>query len=304
MVNTKFNFPYQLHQMLEDAEQQGFEHIVSWLPGSTKHFKLHDVPQFEKHIMKRYFPTMGLYKSFLRQLNIYGFTRVTTTCSINPVLGRGAYTHPLLERYNLDICNQMVRTKIKRNSFKVNEINNENTKKTTIKSNSFSVGSSTSSSTSSTMSPAEATFHGAHAQRRRVSEYIPRQHPHQDTMAMPSFDSSNSDLSITNEQQDMIQIEAFIKLLQGANGGAAARRMSSMSMGSVGEPIQLSPSAATSAARRMSIMSSMSGEPLPWNNPFGAMATEFISPVPIPRVSVSSNISVEMAADIINIFGA
>ena len=113
MVNTKFVFPYQLHQMLEDAEVHGFDHIVSWLPNSRDHFKVHDIHSFEKDIMTTYFQTMTRYKSFLRQLNIYGFTR-----EVNSGKDRGAYTHPLMIRHDVQLCSQMVRTKIKKISFK------------------------------------------------------------------------------------------------------------------------------------------------------------------------------------------
>ena len=138
MVNTKFTFPYQLHEMLEDAERQGFDTIVSWIPSSSDSssdssdssssstststttptkFKVHDVVKFENDIMPTYFPTMTRYKSFLRQLNIYGYTRnVSPSSSSSMSLSlndRGAYYHPLMVRYNTALCSQMVRTKIK-----------------------------------------------------------------------------------------------------------------------------------------------------------------------------------------------
>jgi hypothetical protein len=79
-------FPLVLHTMLEDAEAKGFEPIVSWLPNSNM-FKIHNSAKFTRDILKDYFPNQKFYKSFLRQLNIYGFNRV------NAGSFRGAYYH-------------------------------------------------------------------------------------------------------------------------------------------------------------------------------------------------------------------
>ena len=118
MVNTKFVFPYQLHRMLEDAQTQGFEHIISWVhqgnngsSTTTNCFKIHDSNELEATILPMYLPGQTKYKSFLRQLNIYGFTRTTTSTS--KMVPPGSYTHPLFVRYQLHLCKNMVRCKIK-----------------------------------------------------------------------------------------------------------------------------------------------------------------------------------------------
>jgi hypothetical protein len=99
-------FPWMLHRMLEDAEQQGFQDIVSWLPGD-KGFIVHDQDRFMGNIAKSYF-SQTHYKSFQRQLNIYGFQRITTS---GP--DKGGYTHEFLVRGKPEQCRFMVRTKIK-----------------------------------------------------------------------------------------------------------------------------------------------------------------------------------------------
>jgi hypothetical protein len=66
-------FPFQLYDLLEDAEMKGFESIVSWLPGGNS-FKVHDHKSFMQSIMSRYFKQTK-YKSFQRQLNFYKFAR-------------------------------------------------------------------------------------------------------------------------------------------------------------------------------------------------------------------------------------
>ena len=83
----------------------GFDSIVSWLPGGTR-FKVHDTEIFESLLTPRYF-NQNYYKSFQRQLNIYGFERVRQ--------GRhkGAYFHDLFVRGEPGLCHQMVRTKVR-----------------------------------------------------------------------------------------------------------------------------------------------------------------------------------------------
>jgi hypothetical protein len=98
-------FPWRLHDMLNDAEQKGFDNIVSWQQDG-KGFKVHMQKEFPNIVMPSYF-NQSQYKSFQRQLNIYGFQRKTVGAE------RGAYTHELLIRGKPDICRFMVRTKIK-----------------------------------------------------------------------------------------------------------------------------------------------------------------------------------------------
>jgi hypothetical protein len=98
-------FPGRLHTMLEMASQNNFEDIVSWQP-CGKAFKVHDATRFADSIMPTYF-NQTKYKSFLRQVNIYGFQRLVRGAS------NGAYTHNLLVRGEPEICQNMVRTKIK-----------------------------------------------------------------------------------------------------------------------------------------------------------------------------------------------
>jgi hypothetical protein len=98
-------FPWRLHDMLNDAEKKGFENIVSWQQDG-KGFKVHMQKEFSNIVLPSYF-NQSQYKSFQRQLNIYGFSRTTIGAE------RGAYTHELLIRGKPDICRFMVRTKIK-----------------------------------------------------------------------------------------------------------------------------------------------------------------------------------------------
>lgn len=73
-------FPKRLYDMLENAERDGYSHIISWMPDG-KSFKIHaDGSQDEEdekaivEILKRTF-NQTRFKSFLRQLQLYGFER-------------------------------------------------------------------------------------------------------------------------------------------------------------------------------------------------------------------------------------
>mgnify|MGYP002785505455 CR=1 FL=1 len=59
-------FPFKLHQLLEEAEECGADHIISWLP-SGEAFKIHDHDAFLSSVMTKYFK-MTKIKSFTRQL--------------------------------------------------------------------------------------------------------------------------------------------------------------------------------------------------------------------------------------------
>jgi hypothetical protein len=99
-------FPWRLHGMLGAAAQEGFENIVSWQPCGLA-FKVHDTRIFTESIMPRHLFNQTQYKSFQRQLNIYGFRRLTSGSK------KGAYTHEFLIRGKPEVCRFMVRTKIK-----------------------------------------------------------------------------------------------------------------------------------------------------------------------------------------------
>jgi hypothetical protein len=93
-------FPGQLYMMLEDASEQGFGDIVSWLPNGAG-FKVHKKQNFEESMMGRYFNTQTQFKSFLRQLNVYGFHRVASGRD------RGCYFHKGFLRNSPELCNNL-----------------------------------------------------------------------------------------------------------------------------------------------------------------------------------------------------
>ena len=103
MVNKAFApFPLKLHNMLRECEKEGKSNIVSWLPHG-KAFKVFAVSEFVERILPTYFKQTK-YKSFQRQLNLWGFERITRNCE-----ERGAYFHKSFVRDDPSLCRNLTR---------------------------------------------------------------------------------------------------------------------------------------------------------------------------------------------------
>jgi hypothetical protein len=100
-LTNRIPFPMKLHRVLEDAERDGSS-IVSWSRDGTS-FRVNKPSEFVGEIMPYYF-RQTQYKSFQRQLHIYGFERITQGET------KGFYRHSLFMRSNKDLC-QAMRTK-------------------------------------------------------------------------------------------------------------------------------------------------------------------------------------------------
>lgn len=98
-------FPEKLHKMLSNIEKDGYSHIISWQPHG-RCFVVHKPKEFVAKIMPLYFKQTKL-TSFQRQLNLYGFCRLTTGTD------RGGYYHELFLRGRPSLCKRMIRTRIK-----------------------------------------------------------------------------------------------------------------------------------------------------------------------------------------------
>jgi hypothetical protein len=91
--------------MLDAAGNEGFESIVGWLPDGRS-FRVHDPVTFVDKVMKKFF-NQNKYKSFQRQLNIWGFVRILD----GPM--KGGYMHHHLAQGQPELCAMMKRQKIK-----------------------------------------------------------------------------------------------------------------------------------------------------------------------------------------------
>eukprot|EP00588_Corethron_pennatum_P013213 CAMPEP_0194268906 /NCGR_PEP_ID=MMETSP0169-20130528/3171_1 /TAXON_ID=218684 /ORGANISM="Corethron pennatum, Strain L29A3" /LENGTH=439 /DNA_ID=CAMNT_0039010361 /DNA_START=186 /DNA_END=1505 /DNA_ORIENTATION=+ len=98
-------FPDKLYSMLETIESQAKGNIVSWLPHGRA-FIVRIPKIFVQDVLPVHFKQSKL-TSFQRQLNLYGFCRIT--------VGRdaGAYFHPLFLQGYPGLCIGIFRTKVK-----------------------------------------------------------------------------------------------------------------------------------------------------------------------------------------------
>lgn len=98
------SFPSKLYRMLQDVAETGRDDIVCWAPDGLS-FQVHDVEHFVKDVLSLYF-NQSKYKSFQRQLNFYGFTRVLE----GPL--EGSYRHQRFIRGHEAMCRTITRHSI------------------------------------------------------------------------------------------------------------------------------------------------------------------------------------------------
>eukprot|EP00562_Extubocellulus_spinifer_P008186 CAMPEP_0178503860 /NCGR_PEP_ID=MMETSP0696-20121128/18271_1 /TAXON_ID=265572 /ORGANISM="Extubocellulus spinifer, Strain CCMP396" /LENGTH=435 /DNA_ID=CAMNT_0020133029 /DNA_START=199 /DNA_END=1506 /DNA_ORIENTATION=- len=104
---VKTPFPVRLHNMLSGVEADGRTDIVSWQPHGRS-FLVHKTKEFTDEIMPQYF-NQGKFASFQRQLNLYGFKRLTRGPDA------GSYYNELFLRGRPFLAQDIQRTKIKGN---------------------------------------------------------------------------------------------------------------------------------------------------------------------------------------------
>lgn len=92
----EYSFPWKLHDMLDDAENKQFQDIVSWESDGIS-FKVRQINEFVDKVLPLYFDQTK-FESFRRQLNVYGFTRV----SRGP--NQGSYVHICFTKADRSLC--------------------------------------------------------------------------------------------------------------------------------------------------------------------------------------------------------
>jgi hypothetical protein len=99
--SEQMSFPYKLYHLLANVERHGSTHIVSFTPDGRA-FKIHDPAAFMKDVAPDFFRQSHI-SSFVRQLNFYGFDRVSHG------LNRGAFAHPSFLRGRPELLNSIER---------------------------------------------------------------------------------------------------------------------------------------------------------------------------------------------------
>mmetsp|Transcript_4733 Transcript_4733/g.6899 ORF Transcript_4733/g.6899 Transcript_4733/m.6899 type:complete len:389 (-) Transcript_4733:79-1245(-) len=98
-------FPVKLHSMLDMIEADGLAHVVSWQPHG-RCFVVHKTKEFVNHVMPKYFKQTKM-ASFQRQLNLYGFNRLTGG------IDKGGYYHELFLRGKVSLAFDIHRMRVK-----------------------------------------------------------------------------------------------------------------------------------------------------------------------------------------------
>jgi hypothetical protein len=100
-----FPFPVKLHEMLVKIESDGLANVVSWA-SHGRCFCVHKPKEFVNHVMPQYFKQTKM-ASFQRQLNLYGFSRLTRG------LDKGGYYHELFLRGKASLAYEIHRQRVK-----------------------------------------------------------------------------------------------------------------------------------------------------------------------------------------------
>ena len=100
------HFPTLLHLVLTRAEKDGYDHICAW-QSHGRGFAVFNRDKFVAVVMPNYF-RQSQYASFQRQLNLYGFRRLSQKSSES-----GAYYHEKFLRTRADLCQEILRAKEK-----------------------------------------------------------------------------------------------------------------------------------------------------------------------------------------------
>ena len=98
-------FPFKLHTMLDTIEKDGYVSVISWQPHG-RCFVVHDPAAFVKTVMPKYF-NQSKFSSFQRQLNLYGFNRITQGPD------KGGYYHEMFLRGKLPFARRIARKRVK-----------------------------------------------------------------------------------------------------------------------------------------------------------------------------------------------
>ena len=164
------HFPYKLYGMLQYAADSEYSSAVSWVD-EGRAFAIHDQEALMEHISPLFFK-QSKYRSFTRQLNLWGFNRVQGF-DMGP---KGAWMHQCFLRDDFEALKSIVRIEVKNKTEAENPIAkkiNKNTKST--KSRQSCTATAAKASTPTSSARAATKSHQDHVQRRLLRH--PSLHP-------------------------------------------------------------------------------------------------------------------------------
>ena len=114
-------FPTRLYALLEKSRTDDeIAKMISWHP-SGQSFKVHNAKKFSSTVQKTYFKHT-VYSSFRRQLNLWGFKRISEYPRSRTASSQhGYYANPMFARGQYSLCCQMRRANVTDTS-NVNEV--------------------------------------------------------------------------------------------------------------------------------------------------------------------------------------
>jgi HSF-type DNA-binding len=91
-TKVKDLFPFNLHDMVESSSMSSQSNIIRWFPHGRA-FRVFDKDRLVNELLPRYLKRQTQFASFQRQLNMYGFLKLTGDHA-----DKGGYYHPLFLR--------------------------------------------------------------------------------------------------------------------------------------------------------------------------------------------------------------
>jgi hypothetical protein len=110
----RITFPLKLFKLVNEAENLGYDHIVSWTPDGRS-LLLKDIKKLEQEVLPKFFGHIKL-RSLTRQLSYWSFSRLPGGPK------GGLWQHPGFVRDNKDLLSTINRSKLKGCAIKRNEI--------------------------------------------------------------------------------------------------------------------------------------------------------------------------------------
>lgn len=104
---VKEPFPIKLFKLLQhiDLQENNYAQYISWQPHG-RCFRIHSIKGFKEHVLPKFFVN-ARYESFRRQLNLWGFKRITRS---GP--DQGSYYHIMFLRTKFYLCHDISRTAV------------------------------------------------------------------------------------------------------------------------------------------------------------------------------------------------